>query len=290
MLLLAVIPGIILFFVIWKSDKVEKEPGKLLLKLFLFGALTVVSAIVVGKAGELVFGFLDPGSMLYIFIDNFLLTAFVEEAGKYVVVKKVAWKHPAFDHTFDAVVYAVTASLGFATLENIIYLIGEDISLGIIRGIMSVPGHAIYGVFMGCYFGLAKAAEAEGDKKLCSSNLKKALIIPTLLHGFYDFCIGSSEYGIFLVILLVFEIVLTVVGIRKIRKLSREDKAIAPEMEIIPGMAPETVLAEAPETTQNAVSDPIYGMNPQTAQNESPGQGMTFNETGDTASDQREVR
>ena len=64
MLLLAVIPGIILFFVIWKSDKVEKEPGKLLLKLFLFGALTVVSAIVVGKAGEMVFGFLDPGSML----------------------------------------------------------------------------------------------------------------------------------------------------------------------------------------------------------------------------------
>ena len=282
MLLLAVIPGIILFFVIWKSDKVEKEPGKLLLKLFLFGALTVVSAIVVGKAGELVFGFLDPGSMLYIFIDNFLLTAFVEEAGKYVVVKKVAWKHPAFDHTFDAVVYAVTASLGFATLENIIYLIGEDISLGRIWGIMSVPGHAMYGVFLGCYVGLAKAAEAEGDKKLCSSNLRKALIRPTLLHGVYDFFIGSSEYGIFLVILLVFEIVLTVVGIRKIRKLSREDKVIAPEMEIIPGMAPET--------TQNAVSDPIYGMNPQTAQNESPGQGMTFNETGDTASDQREVR
>ncbi len=229
MFLLAILPGIVLFVVIWRSDKVEKEPRGLLLRLFLFGALTVVSAIVVGLAGEAVFGFLDQGSMLYIFIDNFLLTALVEEAGKYVVLKKLTWKHPAFDHTFDAVVYAVTASLGFATLENIIYLIDGDISTGIIRAIMSVPGHAIYGVFMGYYYGMAKTAEVRGNTKLCKACLKKALIIPVLLHGFYDFCIGSAEYEIFLLFLLVFEIALTVVGIRKILRLSKEDAAISPD-------------------------------------------------------------
>ncbi|MBQ7563609.1 MAG: PrsW family intramembrane metalloprotease [Lachnospiraceae bacterium] len=230
MFFLAIIPGIVLFAVIWKSDKAEKEPAKLLWKLFLFGALTTVSAIVVGLTGELVFGFLNPESMLYIFIDNFLLTALVEETGKYLVLKKLTWKHPAFDYTFDAVMYAVTASLGFATLENIIFLIDAGFATGIIRAVMSVPGHAIYGVFMGYYYGMAKTADVNGDKKLAKSYLVKALLIPVLLHGFYDFCIGSAEYGIFLVLLFIFEIILTVVGIRKLRKLSREDTAIRQEV------------------------------------------------------------
>lgn len=229
MFLLAILPGIVLFVVVWRSDKIEKEPGGLLLKLFLFGALTTISAIVIGLAGEAIFGFIGKGSMLYIFIDNFLLTALVEEAGKYVVLKKLTWKHPAFDHTFDAVVYAVTASLGFATLENMIYLIDAGIGTGIMRAVMSVPGHAIYGVFMGYYYGMAKTAEVNGDDRNSKLYLKKALIIPVLLHGFYDFCIGSADYGIFLLLLFVFEIVLTVIGIKKIKKLSREDTAIISE-------------------------------------------------------------
>lgn len=226
MMLLAVIPGIVLFILVWRSDKIEKEPAKLLWKLFGLGALTIISAIIIGKGGEAIFSFMNPAGMLYIFIDNMLLTALVEEGGKYFVLKKVTWKHPAFDYTFDAVVYAVTVSLGFATLENIIYLIDEGIGVGIMRALMSVPGHAMYGVFMGYYYGLAKKAEASGDAKLTKSNLTKALIIPTLLHGFYDFCIGEAQYGIFLLFLLIFEIVLTVVAVKKLRKLSNEDTAI----------------------------------------------------------------
>ncbi|MCR4656736.1 MAG: PrsW family intramembrane metalloprotease [Lachnospiraceae bacterium] len=254
MFLLAIIPGIVLFIMIWKSDKTEKEPPKLLLKLFLFGALTVISAVIIGLAGEVVFGFLDPASMLYIFIDNFLLTALVEEAGKYVVLKKITWKHPAFDHTFDAVVYAVTVSLGFATLENIIFLIDAGIGVGIMRAVMSVPGHAIYGVFMGYYYGMAKTADVNGDKRLCKSYLVKALIIPFLLHGFYDFCIGSIDYDIFLLILAVFEIVLTVAGIKKARKLSREDAAIGQEITEDAAIGQEIAedAAIGPEITEDA--------------------------------------
>lgn len=227
MLLLAVLPGIVLFVVVFKSDKTEKEPGKLLLKLFLFGALTTISAIIIGILGEKIFSFLNPESMLYILIDNLILTALVEEAGKYIVLKKITWKNPAFNYTFDAVVYAVTVSLGFATLENIVYLIDAGVGTGIMRAVMSVPGHAMYGVFMGYYYGLAKYAEAEGNKNLVNSNLKKALIVPTLLHGFYDFCIGAgTNQIIFLLFLLIFEIVLTVFAVKKLKKLSREDMAI----------------------------------------------------------------
>lgn len=228
MLLLAIFPSIVLFIVIWKSDKIEKEPAGLLWKLFGLGALTTVSAIIIGTTGEKIFGFLNPEGMLYILIDNLILTALVEEAGKYVVLKKLTWKHPAFNYTFDAVVYAVVASLGFATLENIIYLIDAGIGTGIMRAVLSVPGHAIYGVFMGYYYGMAKCAETGSNLKQSKAYLKKALIVPTLLHGFYDFCI-EAKYDIFLLFFFVFEIVLMIVAVKKIKKLSKEDAAIQPD-------------------------------------------------------------
>ena len=223
---LAILPAIVLFIVIWRSDKTEKEPLGLLLRLFLFGAASVAFAILVGTwSTDIVASFLDKESMLFIAIDNFILTALVEEGGKYFVLKKGSWKHPAFNYTFDGVVYAVVVSLGFATLENILYVLDGGLSTAITRAIISVPGHAMDGVFMGFYYGLAKKADVRGEQGLRRSNLIKALLVPTLLHGFYDFCL-STPYDIFLLIFLVFEVIFTIVTIRKVRKLSKEDEAI----------------------------------------------------------------
>ncbi len=226
MLYLAIIPSIILFIFIWCKDKIEKEPVGLLVKLFIFGALTTVSAAVIGIAGQyLVSGFLEEGSLLFLLIDNFLLTALVEEGGKYFVLKKTTWKHPAFNYTFDAVVYAVCSSLGFATLENILYLIDADLGTAIGRGLLSVPGHVADAVFMGYYYGMAKLASAKGNERSCRANLRKALWIPVLLHGSYDFCLSTDSLG-FLLIFLIFEVIVTIFAIRKVIKLSKEDSMI----------------------------------------------------------------
>ena len=227
MVALAIIPSIVLFILIWRSDRIEKEPVSLLLKLFGFGILTIISAILIGKLGELVVrAAIVEGTLLYAFIDNFFLTALVEEGGKYFVLKKTTWKHPSFNYTFDAVVYAACASLGFATLENILYLIDGDIGTAISRGLLSVPGHVAYSIFMGYYYGMAKVALSEGNEKLSKKYRVRALWIPVLLHGFYDFCL-STEYDIFLIVFAVFEIILSVFAIKKIRKLSREDRMIS---------------------------------------------------------------
>lgn len=227
MLYLAIIPSIILFIFIWRKDKIEKEPVGLLVKLFVFGALTTVSAAVIGMAGQyLVSGFLEEGSLLFLLIDNFLLTALVEEGGKYFVLKKTTWKHPAFNYTFDAVVYAVCSSLGFATLENILYLIDADLGTAVGRGLLSVPGHVADAVFMGYYYGMAKLASSEGNERLCKANLAKALWIPVLLHGSYDFCLSTDSLG-FLLIFLIFEVIVTIFAIRKVLKLSKEDSMIS---------------------------------------------------------------
>lgn len=226
MLLLAVLPSILLFVVVWRRDKIEKEPFSLLVKLFIFGALTTVSAMVLGSLGEdAVLSVVDEENLVYIVIDSFILTALIEEGGKYFVLKKTTWKHPAFNYTFDAVVYAVVASLGFATVENILYVMDEDISVAIMRGLLSVPGHVTDAIFMGCFYGAAKAAAAEGDRGKARLNLRRALIIPVLLHGFYDFCL-STESDEFLLAFFVFEVIITILAVRTLRKQSREDRTI----------------------------------------------------------------
>lgn len=221
MLLLSILPSIILLVVVWKGDRYEKEPPGLLIKLFLLGSLTTISAFIIEFLFEnVILSFMNQQGILFALIDNFLVVAVAEEAGKYFVLKKVTWKHPAFNFTFDAVVYAVAVSLGFATLENILYLIDGSVFLALSRALFSVPGHFIDALYMGYYYGLARFSDAYNDDKLTKINLRLAFWVPVLIHGFYDFCL-STEYGIFILIFLIFEAVLTFFAVRKFLKLSR---------------------------------------------------------------------
>ncbi|WP_034476066.1 PrsW family intramembrane metalloprotease, partial [Butyrivibrio proteoclasticus] len=230
MIYLAILPAAVLMYFIYKADKVEKEPVELLVKIFLYGVVTTISAVILELLGDDILGFfLYEDSLPFIFLENFFVVALAEELGKYVVVKKVAWKHPAFNYTFDAVVYAVFASLGFAVLENILYLTDASITTAVMRGVLAVPGHAIDAVFMGSYFGAAKRCEALGDKNGMKTNLQKALIVPVGIHGFYDFCLSVSDYyPIAILVFFVFEICITIYAIRKVKKLSASDTALFP--------------------------------------------------------------
>ena len=226
LLLLAVLPAVILIGYIYRKDRIEKEPAPLLWGLFFWGALTVVSAMVIGWLGEAFLeDLVDQDDIFWLVIDNFLLTALVEEGGKYIVLKKRTWNSPHFNYIFDGIVYAVVVSLGFACLENILYVMDSDIGTAIMRGVFSVPGHAIDGVFMGCSYGLAKRYDCLHDKRGRGRHLRRALWIPVLIHGFYDFCL-STEDELFLLIFLVFEIVVTIAAISKVRKFSKEDAPV----------------------------------------------------------------
>ncbi len=227
MLALAVIPSIILIIAVWKYDTVEKEPLGLLIKLFILGGLTIIPALVLELAGGAILGFVieDTLSMSYLVIDNFIITALVEELGKYFVLKVVTWKNKEFNYTFDAVVYAVVVSLGFATIENILYVAGDGVGTAIARAIFSIPGHAIDGVFMGFFYGLARYAEGAGQKSVAKKHLREALLIPVIMHGFYDFCLSSDNW-LFYLAFAIYEIVITVITIKQIKKLSQNDTAI----------------------------------------------------------------
>ncbi len=234
---LAIIPGVILFFIIWRFDKTEKEPPMLLLKLFVLGALTVVSAIVFASLGDRILGsvFKDTGSFLCVFIDSFVITALVQETGKFLILKKATWKNKEFNYTFDAVVYSAAVSLGFALCENLVYLFRNGPGTDLRRVLLSVPGHLFYAVFMGYFYGRARYAEGEKDEANVRKYLAEALMVPALMNGFYMFCL-RTEKSIFFVVFIIYEIFITVITVRQFIAFSKQDM-------IIPGME-WTVLSE----------------------------------------------
>lgn len=223
LLALALLPTVVLLVHIYRKDTIEKEPPGLLVSLFLGGVIVTIVVALVEMFAEPVIGTLfAEGSLAYMLVENFLAVALVEEGGKYFVLKRRTWKSPHFNYLFDGIVYAVVVSLGFATLENVLYVLDGDLSTALMRAVLSVPGHAFDAVYMGYFYGLAKRAELRGDATACKKNLRLALIAPMLVHGAYDFLISAG----LLVVFLMFEVVVTVFTIRYVNRLSREDQLL----------------------------------------------------------------
>ena len=117
---LAVLPGLLLVGFVYHLDRLDKEPKPLFVRLFILGmVITIPCAIIEVFAQSFVYNFVYS-HFWQLIIENFLAIALVEEGCKYLILK-TTWKNKAFDYKFDAVVYAVCVSMGFAVLENILY-------------------------------------------------------------------------------------------------------------------------------------------------------------------------
>ncbi|MFP2931806.1 PrsW family intramembrane metalloprotease [Pyxidicoccus sp. 3LG] len=177
----AVVPSLLLFWYIYARDK-RPEPHGLLLRTFLLGAVicipVVPTAMALQALGEPFTGSVW-GSAL---VRAFLGAAIPEEVFKFLVLYLYVWRKPAFDEPLDGVVYGATASLGFATLENLLYVGEHGFAVAVLRALTAVPGHAFTGVVMGAFVGRARLAAPEQQRGLLVAGLGWA----TLLHGAYD--------------------------------------------------------------------------------------------------------
>ncbi len=231
--LAALIPPLYLIRLVYKMDKIEKEPFSLIRKLFLFGVLSVIPTIVLELLADQVLMLVPAPMDVLIILENFLGVALMEEGMKFLFLKAGSWKHPAFNYRFDAVVYAVTVSLGFAAAENVMYVFENGMSTALVRAITSIPGHAIFGLYMGVHYGEAKCAQDEGNEFRMKQELRKAVIIPMLLHGFYDWSLSTDwEWMVFA--FLIYIVLLDIISIRFIRKFAREDRKTDPYAPDVP--------------------------------------------------------
>ena len=183
-------------------------------------------AIVLERLGDrLLPRWMDPYSLEYQLVENFLIVGLAEEGSKYFLMKGRTWNSPAFNYSFDAVVYGAFVSLGFALWENISYVLMYGLSTALVRAVTAVPGHACFGVFMGVWYGLAKRLHGQGRDSASKLCRVLALLLPALLHGCYDFIasIESVHYGW---LFAAFVAILFVLAFILVRRQARHDRYI----------------------------------------------------------------
>ncbi len=206
LILIALAPCLFLLWYFYHRDKYEPEPKKKIIKIFLLGALMVIPGAII--EGVLVSGInLITKGILNIFIISFIIIAPTEELLKFFAVKRWIYKSIEFDEVMDGIVYTVSASLGFATVENIIYVITHGMGVGIARAFLAIPGHAFFGALMGYYIGRAKFNKEKENKFII-----KGILLAILLHGLYDFLVLTKTI---LVLLVVFLIIILGFWVRK---------------------------------------------------------------------------
>lgn len=250
----ALFPAIALCIYIFKKDRAEKEPISLLLGLFLGG---VIIAFPAAKTEDLLTGVLNsvfspfavvadettaylPSTLfkLYNAIQSFAGIALVEEGLKWLVLFFITRKNKNFNSLFDGLIYAVFVSLGFAALENVLYVLSYGWTNALIRAATAVPGHMFNAVLMGCYYSFwhmnekAKALEKTlKEKQLIPTSapefsgkkdLALSIVIPVSAHGLYDYCC-LSETWFATVALYGFLLFLYIYCFKKIRQMSKSD-------------------------------------------------------------------
>ena len=209
-LISALTPVAVLLWHIYRKDKVQPEPTKWLLKAFGFGVLSTFLSFVFSVPACLLLGMeMDANTYSSIreaFADAFVLAAIPEELAKFIMLWLLLRKNPHFDEKFDGIVYAVCIGMGFAGIENVMYLAGgiEDgswIGIGISRALFSIPGHFFFAILMGYFYSLYHFGIDRSPKA-------KAMILvaPILAHGLFDgilFCMNVDE-GLALICLFLF--------------------------------------------------------------------------------------
>jgi len=177
----AIIPALFLVRYFVTSDRFP-EPTNVLVKTFFYGFLITIPIIF---AELFISGFVDElGSpILRALLTSFVVAGLCEEYFKFKVLDGFCAKDSAFDEPMDAVVYGAVASLGFAALENILYVYQGGLGVACMRAVTAVPAHAAFGAIMGYYY--AKV-HFSSDPTVKEQGHTRSLGMPILAHGLYD--------------------------------------------------------------------------------------------------------
>lgn len=217
LLLLSILPGFLIILYIYWRDRHDREPIFYLTICFVFGMLSTYPAIKMEEFGMRDLGIYNAiNDPFMTFTFTFIVIAFSEEFVKYIFLRYYIFPKDDFDEPMDGIVYSVMISMGFATLENILYIVvrADTIELGfqigLLRMMTAVPGHAIFAILMGYFVGLAKFSEDKGNLYLVIG-----LFSAIALHGTYDFFIFMQMKEFLIWFTLIFGTLSSLVFLRK---------------------------------------------------------------------------
>lgn len=224
LLVAALLPAAILLIYVYQKDTVEKEPLGLVLRTFLLGVGAGPVAAIIETVLINYFEMVLPDGAVLLIVEYFVGVAMVEEALKYLALHSMHG-NPEFNYVFDGIVYGVAAALGFAALENVLYVFDGGLEVAFSRAIFSVPGHCADGAIMGCFYGLAKQREMLHQAGPAALFYVLAFVLPVIEHGFYDAALSSGLDSMVLAALTV-EIIFVVCAVTLVNRMSKHDVRI----------------------------------------------------------------
>ena len=221
----ALLPAILLWIYIWKQDA-QPEPTNRLVKAVLYGVGIGIPVALFEMVIESVLFDGDPTTLFGTTVQAFFVAALPEESFKLLALWLVLRKNPYFDEHFDGIVYAVCVGLGFAALENVLYVVGAEenwFSVAVTRALLAVPGHYAFAVLMGYYYSVYHFVNRSPRTAAC------ILFVPVVAHGVYDALALSSTVnpyvgGISAIVLIYFCIKMHKSAKSKVLALIERDK------------------------------------------------------------------
>ena len=224
---IAILPVIILMIFIYRQDKYQKEPIKSLAKAFIGGMIAIPLDIIIVTGIQQLAG--DSAITKTVFFSAFLEAGMPEEFCKFVIFMLFIWRDKNFDEYFDGIVYATFIGLGFACVENIQYVFSFGFQTGVVRALLSVPGHFLFGVLMGYFLSMAKFHPEKRGTYLMSG-----LLLAMLVHGLFDWLLMVATVlplvgGIIYLVFLWGDIKLWKLGLKYINKQQENSRRQAQE-------------------------------------------------------------
>ncbi len=228
---IAIAPGIAICLYIFYKDIYNREPKLHLILSFVLGCLAIIPAIYF----ERYFKYTADGSVAGVAVFSYVIVAFSEEFSKFAGLRLYSYNKKSFDEPLDGIVYGVIVSMGFATVENLAYVLnyakmGMGLEVGLKRMFLSVPAHASFGVVMGYFIGRAKF-----DPKNRVMLMVAGLVSAIILHGTYDFFLfvyGTTLWGRMVgeTLLVGGAITSFIISLLLSRKLLRSHQRLSKEM------------------------------------------------------------
>ena len=223
MITLALLPSLIIAFLLYISDKKEREPIIELIKAFFLGIISIIITLGISFIFDVTKIEVDNLDMIGLAIYSFIDVALIEELSKWLMAHIFVRNNSNYNYMYDGIIYFSYVSLGFATIENILYIASTGLTAALVRAVTTVPSHVFFAMTAGYYYTLA--TKEKNNKALRSRYFILSIVMPVLLHGFFDFCLLTKNY-LFLLIFLVFVVSLYIVSIGNARKVEKNDRLI----------------------------------------------------------------
>ncbi|MCM3358824.1 MULTISPECIES: glutamic-type intramembrane protease PrsW [unclassified Psychrobacillus] len=202
----AIAPALALLSYFYLRREIAEEPSRLLLHTFIYGAILTFPIMFIQHVLN------EEHLFTSLFFRNVLVTSTLEEFFKWLIIIVALYKHVEFDDPYDGILYGASVSLGFATVENILYLLNYGMGEAFLRALLPVSSHALFGVVMGYYIGRAKFTSI----KKIRLELFFALIAPLFLHIIYNSILTFT--GLEILLMVPFMLFLWVFGLSKVKQ------------------------------------------------------------------------